>query len=92
MLSVFKKKEFNLGQYLIELGYFKTEQTVSHTTYSDGAYCISIFIKERGGYNMVTITLDDFNLATLRFIPNSKTMMDMILNSIKSEVDSNEEV
>jgi hypothetical protein len=91
MWDIFKKKEeFNFSKYLIELGYDKTEQTVNHTTYSNGIYEVSIFEKERGGYNKVTIGLDDFNLATFRFIPNSKVMVDMILNSIKTEVDSNE--
>ena len=91
MWDIFKKKEgFNFSNYLIELGYDKTEETVNHTTYSNDIYEISVFQKERGGYNKVTIGLDDFNLATLRFIPNSKVMVDMILNSIKTEVDSNE--
>ncbi|MBK7362900.1 MAG: hypothetical protein IPJ01_11430 [Micavibrio sp.] len=90
MWEIFKKKEFNFSKYLIELGYNKTEETVNHTTYSNGIYEISIFQKERGGYNKVTIGLDDFNLSTFRFIPNSKIMVDMILCSIQTEVDSNE--
>lgn len=92
MLNIFKTQEFNFIHYLIELGYDKTEETVNHKTYSNGTYEISVFEKERGGYNKVTIGLDDFNLAIFRFIPNSKIMVDMILNSIKSEVDNNEEV
>jgi hypothetical protein len=92
MFKIFRKKEFNFIDYLIKLGYTKIEETVNYTTYSDGTYQISIFIKERGGYNMVIIGLEDFNLATFRFIPNSKIMFDMILNRIKLEVDSNEEI
>lgn len=92
MWKIFKKKEFSFSDYLIELGFDKTDETLHHTTYSNGIYQISIFEKERGGYNKVTIGLDDFNLATFRFIPNSKTMVDMILNSINIEVDINEEI
>jgi len=90
MFNFFKKKEFNFGQYLIELGYDKTNKNINHVIYGNGIYEINIFVSN--GYNMVTIDFDDFNLATFRFIPNSKIMVDMILNSIQAEVNNNEEI
>ena len=41
---------------------------------------------------MMFINFDELNMVTLRFLPNSRIMFDMILNCIKNEVEKNEEL
>jgi len=90
MFKIFNRKEFNFNEYLIELGYDKKIKNINHAVFNNGIYEVNIFVSN--GYNMVTVDFDDFNLATFRFIPNSKVMADMIFNSIQSEVNNNEEI
>ena len=90
MFKIFKKKEFNFGEYLVELGYSKTIKKINHAVFNNGIYEVNVFVSN--GYNTVTIDFDSFNLATFRFIPNSKLMVDIIFNSIQAEVNNNEEI
>ena len=90
MFGIFKRKEFNLGEYLIQLGYDKQQKIINCDSYSNGIYEINIFRKEVVGYNMVVINFDEHNLVTLRFVPNSQIMVDMILAKIQTELDNND--
>jgi|JI10StandDraft_1071094.scaffolds.fasta_scaffold121074_8 hypothetical protein len=82
----FNKKDFNFENYLVdELGYAK-EVKHNYNLYTKGLSVIEVFKKERGGYNLVAMNIEDCDMATLRFIPNSRVMVDMIMSSIKREI------
>jgi hypothetical protein len=89
----FKNKSFDFESYIAnELGYVRQINNMTYIEYKKDRYTIIIYKKEGNGYKNLLINFDDFNLATLRFIPNSKIMVDMILSCIKNEVDKNEEI
>jgi hypothetical protein len=56
MFGLGKKKEFNFGQYLIELGYKESHVTTNHINYSNGTYYIDVFNRSSGGYSLVSIS------------------------------------
>lgn len=92
MFSFFKNKEFDLENYLVNgLGYSKKNTTESYSEYIKDRYTIFIF-KNKIGYNNMGINFDDVNMVSINFLPNSKLMTDMILNSIKNELYKNEEI
>jgi hypothetical protein len=82
----FNKKDFNFENYLVDELKYTKEVKHSHNLYTKGLSMIEVFKREKCGYNLVTINIDDFDIVTLRFIPNSRTMVDMILSSVKREI------
>lgn len=93
MFSFFKNKVFDLEKYLVDdLGYSKNCKISAYTEYTKGRCTILIFNEDKIGYKNLVINFDELNMVTLRFLPNSRIMFDMILNCIKNEVEKNEEL
>ena len=93
MFSLFKNKVFDLEKYLVDdLCYSKNCKTSAYTEYKKGRCTILIFNEDKIGYRNMVINFDELNMVTLRFLPNSKIMMEMILSCIKNELEKNEEL
>jgi hypothetical protein len=85
MFSFVKNKEFDFEEYIKELGYVKQAESENHVEYQNHRYSIFLRIDDMG-YNNLSIKYDGVNFVSMKFIPNSRTMLDMILGCISKEV------
>lgn len=85
----FGKKQFDFSGYLVkELGFCIMAEHPKGFTYEKDGIEVSVFkLIELHGYNKVQICCGGVEMATLKFIPKSKTMVDIMLNQIRFELD-----
>ena len=88
MLGLFKSKVFDFNEYLVKnLGYSIKDEYPQGSTFVNGEIEISVYkLKKTRGYDIVSVDLGSYNIASLKFIPKSKTMVDIMLNQIVYEL------
>lgn len=89
----FWNKHFDFCEYLVkEMGYKLEIEYPTGKGYTKDGIDVAVFkIKHLQGYDKVEVNIGEYTIATLKFIPKSKTMVDIMFNQIRSEVDERQE-
>lgn len=85
MLRFFKNKDFSFEEYLVGSGYQKSTECYFYNEYKKDDYKVIIAFSQTIG-KKVSIYYKDIKFASFRFLPNSKTMADMIFKSTEKEI------
>ena len=86
-MGLFSFKKFDFCEYLVNyLGYKEMAEYPQGKKFTRSGMEISIH-SDSDNNSEVIIDYKGGNVATLKFIPKSKTMMDIMLNQIRLEVD-----
>lgn len=85
MLGFFKNKDFSFEEYLINSGYIKTTDCYFYNEYIKDDYRVIIANQENIG-KKVLIYYKNLKFVSIRFLPNSNTMADMIFKSVEKEI------
>lgn len=80
--------KFDFTTYLLNIGFIQTAIVQPTLTFRKENYTVNVSLRDRCGYNNVSITYDYIKLVDIMFIPNSELMSDMIFNKVKQEIDS----
>ena len=90
--NIFKSKSFDFAEYLIERGYVLKHDEIIYKVFQKEMVLIYVYEKiEQRQNKMVSINVLDSNVATLSFIPKSRTMFDILLNQIRIDIIENDD-
>ena len=89
MLGFTKGEKFDFCKYLTDTaGYILKEDFHNIGIFQNGHLQITVYkIKDVKGYNLVTIDFDSTNVVTMKFIPKSKTMTEIMFHQIRKEIN-----
>lgn len=90
MLGFTKGKKFDFCKYITRTaGYVLKEDYHNIGIFQNGHLQITVYnIKSVKGYDLVTIDFDSTNIVTMKFIPKSKTMTEIMLHQITREINA----
>lgn len=85
MFRFLKNKEFSFEDYLVGLGYSKSTDCYFYNEYKKDDYKVIVAYNNNIG-KKVNIYYKDCKFVSIRFLPNSKTMADMIFKSTEKAI------